>query len=494
MKKNTLNLLQPIATKSNLLNTTYHTITKNPNQLFAYFGDREVTLQSMKDDPHVAANIQARLAGVQSLEYTIIYDDTNQPYKKIFDYVFNKINIQKLIDDIMDAVFYGFQVLEINWQYEYVDGNLLLLPSSLTAKPREWFVFDNHNILKLNDITKKTLPGYKFLLIQNKPTYTNPYGEALLSKCLWPVVFKKSGFSFWVLMAEKLGIPHLVGKTDATFGTEEFEAFMIALENLMQDGSMVIPITDNIEALNPVTVANTDMYEKLINLCNLEISKAILSQTLTTDIGDTGSFAAANTHKSIKDEVTYSDKLLIEEAIYKLFKWITYFNFDGVNAPYIEFFQKEDVDKPLAEFVDILTKNNQIKFTKQFYINRFNFNDDEFELIETPMQTPPLFTEEETPIEFEKQSNEKVPWDQILIDSFGDKAVKDNSKVFDKAINQLQSFINKQSSYDEAINNLANLFDKLDLQNFEVSLTRLMFIADTIGRLTVQDEVNNART
>ncbi len=491
MKKNALKLLQPIANKSNFINTTYRSLASNPNRLFAYFGDREVTLQSINEDPHVTGNIQARLAGVQSLEYEIVFDESNQQYKRIFEYVFNKIDIKKFIDKIMDAVFYGYNVLEINWQYEYVDGQLLLIPSSITEKPRSWFVFDNNNILKLNDLSKKTLPGYKFLLIQHKPTYDNPYGEALLSKCLWPVVFKKSGFTFWLLLAEKLGIPHLVGKTDATFGTEEFAAFMDALENLMQDGSMVIPVTDNVEAINPATTVNVDIYDKLIDRCNIEISKALLSQTLTTDIGDTGSFAAAQTHKEVKDEVTNSDKMMVEEAIYKLFKWVAYFNFDNITVPFVSFYQKDDVDKPLAEFVDILTKNNQIKFTKQFYINRFNFSEDEFELIDSSQQ-PPAFSEEKQ--EFEKKEADPTPWDQILIDSFGEKLVGDNSNIFNDAIEKIKKFLDSHSSYEDAINQITELFGDLNSDKLEESLTRILFIADVIGRLSVQEELKDAGT
>lgn len=487
--KNTLRLLQPIANKSTFYQTSYKSLMANPNRTFAYFGDREVTLQSIKEDPHVSATIQARLAGIQSLEYEIVFDESNQKYSSIFEHVFNKLDIKQFIDKVMEAVFFGFQVMEINWQYEYIDGQLYLLPFSITEKPRSWFVFDNNNVLRLNDQSKIELPGYKFLLLQNKPTYDNPYGEALLSKCLWPVVFKKSGFTFWLLLAEKLGMPHLIGKTDATFGTEEFEAFMENLDNLIQDGSMVIPVTDNVESLNPVNSANVDIYEKLINICNLEISKALLSQTLTTEIGDTGSRAAAETHKSIKDEVANSDKLIIEEAIYKIFKWVAYFNFEGIKPPYVSFFQKEDVAKPLAEFVDILTKNNQIKFTKKFYINRFNFEEDEFELIDSP-NPQPAFADEQK--EFVK--SDTTPWDQILIDSIGDKLVNDNSGIFKDSIEKIKKFINSHNSYEDAINQISDLFGDLNSDQLEETLTRILFIADTIGRLSVQEELKDART
>jgi phage gp29-like protein len=266
---------------------------------------------------------------------------------------------------------------------------------------------------------------------------------------------------------------------------------MDALENLMQDGSMVIPITDNVEAINPATNVNVEIYDKLIEKCNIEISKALLSQTLTTEIGHTGSFAASQTHKKIKDEITNSDKIMLEEAIYKLFKWVTYFNFNNIKVPYVSFYQQEDVNKPLADFVDVLTKNNQIRFTKQFYINRFNFGADEFELIDSSQQ-PPAFTEDKQ--EFEKTNVDATPWDQILIDSFGDKLVSDNSTIFNDAIDKIKKFLNSHTSYEDAINQITELFGDMNSDKLEESLTKILFIADVIGRLSVQEEIKDART
>ena len=44
---------------------------------------------------------------------------------------------------------------------------------------------------------------------------------------------------------------------------------------------------------------------------NSEISKAVLGQTLTTEIGSTGSYAAANTHMAVRQDIIDADKNLL---------------------------------------------------------------------------------------------------------------------------------------------------------------------------------------
>jgi phage gp29-like protein len=484
-------ILKPIATKSAFYANSLFNSLPNPNLTEIRYGNRLATLDNIVEDPHVYSTMQSRKAGVMSLAYEIFYDETNQHLKDYFESILKTINLRNFINNALDAVFYGYQVFEINWSYKKFNEQIFLFPIGVSEKPRKWFGFDSNNIPRLVNASNSIIPGYKFLLIQHNPSYTNPYGESILSKCLWPVAFKKGGFTFWLMLAEKLGVPHIVGKTNVPPGTDDYDAFIDALDGLIQDGSAVINSLDTIEAVNPNISYGTDAFDKLIDKCNLEISKAILSQTLTTEIGDKGSFAASNTHFDIKKEIAYSDKSLIESALNKLFKLVTEFNFQNVNPPTFEMYKEDDVDKPLAEFVDILTKNNQIKFTKEFYINRFNFKDEEFELIENQTQpTQPMSNEptiQDKTIVFAETKSED--WSQILIDTIGDKVFEENPDILKPILLEVEKFINSQKDFKSAIEGLGNLLPNISTEKFEEVLTRIMFISDVIGRLSVQEEV-----
>ena len=153
-------------------------------------------------DPHVFACIQSRKAGVLSLEWDINRGLDKAKDAELVEDLLKKLDIHKLINDILEATLFGFQPIEIMWGKV---GNYVL-PLELKAKPPEWFCYDEENQLKFR--TKEhywgeELPPKKFLCPQNNPSYDNPYGERVLSRVFWPVTFKKGGLKFWVVFTEK---------------------------------------------------------------------------------------------------------------------------------------------------------------------------------------------------------------------------------------------------------------------------------------------------
>jgi len=87
---------------------------------------------------------------------------------------------------------------------------------------------------------------------------------------------------------------------------------------------------------------NLDLYQHLIEICNAEISKVILSGTLTTEI-KTGSYAASQTHQEIRKEVIESDLLLIEKHINRLIEDICELNFGSVELPFFIFEKADEI-------------------------------------------------------------------------------------------------------------------------------------------------------
>ena len=92
------------------------------------------------------------------------------------------------MSDVLDAIFFGYAVGEIEWKK---DGKEIV-PVDVIGKPQEWFIFTRDNELRLRKFKEgqyffeegEKLPEYKFILTQNKPTYINPYGQKVLSKLL----------------------------------------------------------------------------------------------------------------------------------------------------------------------------------------------------------------------------------------------------------------------------------------------------------------------
>lgn len=481
------NLKISIANKQAQFFGNLFSLLPNPNLVIAQAGDKKVTFQNIMNDSHVTSCVQTRESGVKGYAYEVQSKD-----KAIVEFcnsVLKQIDISQFISNILDAIFWGYNVFEVTWWYDFINDTDSIVPNRVMPKPIDWFIFDHNNICRFvsNENTEgKILPPKKFIIVQHNANYLNPYGDPILSKCLWPVVFKKTDITFWLKFVEKFGMPHFVGKTDALEGSEEYEQFLEQLDKLVAEASAVISKDDDITAINGATSVNANLYKDLAEFCNTEISKAILSQTLTTEINGIGTYAAGKVHYDVLGSVIDADKKLVEKAVNQLLGWAVELNFPNAEAPNFIMFPKEDVDKPLAEVTDLLTKNGQIRFTKKFYVTRFGFAEDEFEIIETAPATP-VATKPTTKFNFA----ETVPADQIMIDSFVDKSVNTSDELFINLADQITKLLNKYSSFDEAKANIHTLLPNLDTADIEQKLLNVLFLADTLGRISVNEELSN---
>jgi len=62
-----------------------------------------------------------------------------------------------------------------------------------------------------------------------EPSYANPYGVKVFSKCYWPATFKKNGFRWWTVFVEKYSGAFLYGKYPANAGGKFKQELLDAL-------------------------------------------------------------------------------------------------------------------------------------------------------------------------------------------------------------------------------------------------------------------------
>ena len=108
---------------------------------------------------------------------------------------------------------------------------------------------------------------------------------------------------------------------------EENQKIADALSNMTDDTVIVTPMDINIDIKEATRNSSTELFRELINQCNSEISKTLLSQTLTTEIG-AGTFAAAQTHFRVRKEVIIADSKIVENSINKLIEYAVKINFN----------------------------------------------------------------------------------------------------------------------------------------------------------------------
>lgn len=429
-------------------------------------------------DPHVFACIQSRKAGVLSLEWEINRGLDKTKDAELVEDLLKKLDIHKLINDILDATLFGFQPIEIMWKKI---GNYVL-PIELKAKPSEWFCFDEENLLKFR--TKEhywgeELPPKKFLCPQNNPSYDNPYGERVLSRVFWPVTFKKGGLKFWVVFTEKYGIPHLIGKHPRGATKEETDNLADLLEEMIQDAIAVIPDDSSVEIQEANKSSSAEIFEKLIDKMNSEISKAILGQTLTTEIGATGSYAASNTHMAVRQDIIDADKKLVEKTINQLIQWIYEINFANAEVPVFELYEPEDVDLTLAQRDKILYDTG-VKFTKEYFIKTYGLEEDDFDIREDIIPINQNFKQ------FSEQEEHLLPGQAQIENLYKFITERELNKQSQNMLAPLIDLFESCENYEEAFELLTD--KNLQSKKFEETIQKALFLCELQGRADGLDE------
>ena len=334
------NLTKELVSRTNNLSFyKYIGVLPNPDKVLSHGGKNYQNLRNLKNDPHLWACIQSRKSGVISNKYRLVQGNARQD---IFDFVtecLSNIDVNKLIKQILDAVLFGFQPIEIIWKEKLFNGNMLFAIDRLEARPQEYFVFDGNSKLKyisIADPNGKKMPKYKCLLVQHESDYDNPYGQSLLSKCYWSCTFKNSAIRFWVNFIERFGNPVVIATSENLLSDTEQQQLLDSLAEMQDNNTIVASGNISVQIHDSAKQGNVLLYKELIDICNAEISKVILSQTLTTQI-EQGSFAASKTHYEIRKEVIESDMVLVKHSMDILIGYICDLNFGNVELPFFEY-------------------------------------------------------------------------------------------------------------------------------------------------------------
>jgi phage gp29-like protein len=372
-------LINEYAERQLIKNYFINGIMPNPDKILSKTGKTIEAYRELKNDPHVWSCIQSRKSGVLSLDYLLDFNGADKSIVDFIELTLNSININKLIADILEAVLFGYQPLEIMWKFDS-KGMKRLIPENISAKPQEWFYFDkNGNLMfKKNFKDGEKVPDFKFLIPRHEASYQNPYGEALLGKCYWSVTFKNGGVRFWVNYSEKYGMPLFLGQFQRGASMEEIKEFAAALAGMTQDTVIVSPNDFKVEIAESNKATSVELFRELIKHCNAEISKVLLSQTLTTELGS-GSLAAAQTHFKIRKEVIRADSKLCESTINTLIDYIVKVNFGDMKAPKFRHIINESDNQERIDR-DIKLVQAGIKLNKDYWAKTYGLKDEEFEV------------------------------------------------------------------------------------------------------------------
>jgi phage gp29-like protein len=458
----------------------------DPDPVLQAMGDGVEVLERLTADGHLCSAIQTRKLGTLKKEYKF------EPYSlkgekpsaeavKLRDQLvedLERVSLYDLISGLLDTPFYGMTPVEIQWSA----ASDRMRIKGVEVKPARWFGFNDANkprfVSANNPWDGEDIPFGKFVFSRHFPTYDNPYGLRLLSRCFWPVIFKKGGIKFWVTLAEKYGMPFLVGQYARGTTPEQQQEMLSNLSKMVRDAVAVIPQGGSVDVVESQAGGKAEIHSGLVTAMNAEISKVIMGQTLTAEVGDKGSLAAGRVHENTLDDFRHGDQKLVKTAMEEI-AWIYgQVNAPGVPTPVFSWHEEDDPKKDFAERDQTLSDSG-VRFTKAYYKRTYNLQDGDFDL-----SSP----DKEEPASDDFAEGGGFTAQQQALEDLAEEVIPQGGESLEVNEKAILNAVSTATSYEEAMAQLLELYPALKVAELQDLLERTLLNADLFGRSAVQGD------
>ncbi|MGQ0287130.1 DUF935 domain-containing protein [Pasteurellaceae bacterium 22721_9_1] len=465
-------LISVIATRASAIDFwSFMHYLPNPDPVLKKMGRDISAYREILSDSHVGGCVRRRKAAIKGLEWRIT-PTGNQKTDDVLTALFNQLPLANIINQILDAALFGYQALEIMWEYD----NGMCLPVDIVGKPQEWFVFNHDNELMLRDKEHrdgKPLPEKKFLLVTQQADYINPYGRADLALCFWAATFKKGGFKFWLEFVEKYATPYLLGKHPRQAQVHEISDLLDSLENMVGTAVGAIPNDSSIEILESGSKSgSSQVFDDFLKYCKSEIAIALLGQNQTTEAEANRASAIAGFE--VTRDIRNDDASLVESTFNQLLQWICELNFHVETLPKFELYEQESIDKLQAER-DQLLANMGVQFTEQYLARTYGFEQGDIVLSsESAVQKSAQFNEPQLP--------------PNIADGIVEQLELEGEPYVEHWMQAIQDRLQQAESLEDFRNQLDSLIPELSFAEYAEVLAWASTVAELAGRYAVIEE------
>ena len=452
----------------------------NPDEILKSQGGSAKVYRQMRDG-HLTSVRQKRFAAVTARPWTIDGSKSDPKKAKIIEEHLWNLEIRDTITQMLSALDYGHAEHEVVWDVVDTDAGKLILPIKIIDRKQEWFKFTDTGELKFQTKSNQFLepPPRKFILTRNKPSSSQPYGEALRSDCFWPLAFKKGGLKFWMIYVEKFGMPKAIGKGPSSMTEIEQKKFLKSLYSLVRDAVAVIPQNGSIELLESKLSGGTLLpQEAIVKWADSEISKVWLGETLTTEQTSTGGTQAmATVHNDVRSDLALDDVAMIEKSFNTLIRWIWAINWPNEKViPWMNIILPKDLQIARVERDVKLAQSLGVRFNKDYITDVYGVDGKYFEIVEPITQQEPAFAEKQ-----EKRLSPKSM--QKEVHSFTEQLSEETADS--DILNPLKNLIANAKSFEEIQEKLLSCYAEIPIDKVAKEMEQAFLAADLAGRYEI---------
>lgn len=478
--KRDLQLAKEVATRNVAEFVTGLDYLPNPDTILKNNGGNIKVYREMID-AHLDAVKNKRFASITSRAWTIDGSKGDQKKAKFVEEYLWNIDLRNVISQMLEAIGFGYAVHEIVWNTVQTDLGTLILPTAIKDRKQEWFKFDSDSklLLQTNDGSRREMPERKFLVTRNRPTTANPYGNAVYSRCFWPLAFKKGGLKFWMLFVEKYGMPKAIGKVPPTATEKEQQDFLKMLVGLVRDAVAVIPQTGSVELLE-AGAANANPHKAIVDWADQAMSKAWLGETLTTEqTSSGGTQAMATVHNDVRADLALDDAAMIESSINQLIRWIYEINWPNEKEiPWMNIILPEDLQEARLNR-DIKLTQLGVKFNAQYITDVYGIDEKYFEMTEVQSQGGMFAEGPEKKGKVRNTSHEL----RKQVNAFTEHLEDECEKV--DILAPIRELVENAKSLEEVRDKLIGCYGEMPMDKIAEEMEQAFLAADLAGRFSI---------
>ena len=466
-------------------------------------------------DLHYRCEIGKRKLAVSCLPVTVEAASDDKDDQMLADEVRTLVKsppFRGLLKDLLDGLAKGFSVCEIEWQ-----RGAKWLPAAYPWRDGRFFVFDQESRTRIRLLDEADmvngieLPAYKFITHLPHLKTGIPLRGGLAMVASWAYLCKNYTVKDWLAFAEVFGMPLRVGKYDAGASPADIEILRMAVANLGSDAAAVIPQSMLIEFVESgKTTGGQDLFQKLADWLDVQVSKGVLGQTATTQ-GTPGKLGNEDAQGEVREDIRDDDALQLCATINRdLIRPFIDLNW-GPRESYPELVLRAQKQEDLTLLTTALEKLVPLGLRVEQSVVRDKLGlpdpgpevEDE-DLLMARKPEPVVAPGSITPAPSMGQGEEKKAQNRALnqalpeavaftpeqqaIEDLADRAVAEAAFLFSGNEDKLLAAITGASSFDEAQERLLALFPDLDTDGMAALLEQCLISGHSFGAFTAEAE------
>lgn len=442
-------------------------------------------------DPHYAAVLGTRKRAVAGLDVAVEAVDESERGQQLAAEIRALIRrpaFSDLVDDLLDAIGKGYSVAEILWRTQ----GRQWLPEYAHRDPR-FFKFDRETGQQLRLIAEGNhdgdeLPPYKFVCHFPCLKSGLPIRGGVARLAAFSYMCKAWTVKDWLTFADVFGMPLRIGKYGPNATDAEKSTLRTAVANIASDAAAIIPDSMLIEFQAAAQGAGgPDMFLKLAEWLDKQVSKGVLGQTMTTDDGS--SMSQANVHNDVRLDIVEADARQLAATVNRdLVRPFVDLNFGPQDEyPRVQFVTPNTED--LATLSDNLQKLVPLGLRVGQAVVRDKLGlpdpDDDDELLAPPTSAPPQVETNRVALN-RAQAGSPPDYPQVAAATLGRAA----EPAIAEWLDVVRAILDSADSLEEAHAQIEAAYTDLDVSNLATTLGEALAAAELAGRHDAEAEAD----